>query len=131
MHLTIVQLLLHSLVFLLCLYDCRVKADMLSADEEQTVILYDDVENRTFELKAPNIPFTGHIPMTTERLIGLVQRDYADRIPLKVYVRQILENIKGTIYAWDRYIPLSWIFHLDIRGPWMTDCKPVIRDVII
>ena len=131
MHLTIVQLLLHSLVFLLCLYDCRVKADMLSADEEQTVNLYDDVENRTFELKAPNIPFTGHIPMTTERLIGLVQRDYADRIPLKVYVRQILENIKGTIYAWDRYIPLSWIFHLDIRGPWMTDCKPVIRDVII
>ena len=129
MHLTIVQFLLLSLAFLLCLYDCRVKADMLPAAEEQTVILYDDVENSTFESQPPNIPFTGPIPLTTERLIELVQKDYADRIPLEVHVRQIMENIIGTIYEWDRYITLSWIFYVDIRVPWMTTCKPVIRDV--
>ena len=104
-------------------------ANQLATDGQQVVILYDEADNTTSQSQSSHIPFAGPIPLTAERLIELVRKDFADRIPLDVHVRQIMENVIGILDKWDRYITLSWLFYVDIRVPWMTTCKPVIRGV--
>ena len=112
-------------------YHCIFAED---ADHEPTgvqhpIVQQENVQQKTIHSESHNLPFTGHSALTADALIALVQKDYADRIPVEVYVRQIMDNVIGSLYDWGKSAPLSWLFYVDVRVPWMTTCKPVIRGV--
>ena len=38
-----------------------------------------------------------------------------------------MANVTGTLHSWGKSRRLSWYFRVDVRVPWITTCKPVIR----
>ena len=104
-------------------------ADYVSTDRQHLTVHHEDAHQVLLDSESPGVPFVGSTPLTADALISFVQKDYADRLPVDVYVRQIMEHIVGSLDWWGKSAPLSWLFNVDVRVPWMTTCTPVIRGV--
>ena len=100
-----------------------------SDDMQHVMGQHEDIHQKTFQSERPHVPFAGDVPMTRNELIAIVQKDYADPLPIEIYVRQVLEGVHGVLNWWGKSAPLSWLFEVNVRVPWMASCKPVIRGV--
>ena len=139
----LVQALLVLSIFISyrCIY--AEDADHVSANIQDLIVQHEDVNQELLDFivqnedihqeplpsTQPHIPFTGNVPLTADRLIELVRKDYADPLPNNLRPRQILDDVRGTLNGWEKSALLSWIFRVDVRFPWQMTYRPVIWGV--
>lgn len=115
MHLILVNVLLGLLPLINCQRIGANDGASVCADLQRPTMEHTNIGQEVFRLQEPRVPFTGHNPLTAEELIRLVQKDYADPLPLNPFIRQILSNVTGTLHSWGKSKPLSWYFRVDVR----------------
>ena len=141
------QLVIQTLLLLVlfinhhCIYADHVSADiqhLIENDIHQEPLREEELLQTAESLRSaeeslrstsPQIPFAGQVPLTADRLIELVRKDYADSLPSNLHPSGVLDDVRGELYWWGKSAPLSWVFQVDVRVPTQISCQPKIRGV--
>ncbi|KAI4250071.1 MAG: hypothetical protein L6R40_000243 [Gallowayella cf. fulva] len=102
-------------------------AENVPTNDDSLTLQGGDSQQPILQFGQPSIPFIGQLPLTSDRLIDLVNRTFLVNHPSRILPQSLLDGVVGELHWHGKKQPLTDVFQVDVRVPWINTCRPVVR----